>query len=427
MGSIKYFAKTISESSESSRWFATNGDIEFDSIKEVALQSKEKLKYDIYEPSEDVEADFEVEEIKIKTALVEGSEDEHGITLKDGMIYGGVYVFEVVKFKNGKVPNDVSTIHWGYRYETENGVGEGDFHNGTGRKISVSLSTVEVCGRNLTIYAYIKSKESGASTTNWVHYRFRYFSRARVIAEVEERLTSNYKISQNTTSLCGMAAIFYTFLRIAKDEYKKLALDLHQKGEVTLNKYTIRPRQSMYEMQPFVANEKYPGYRVYSNGKKMPTPELMPFIDWIVMASARSSESSFGYTGESGQNASAINWGSVMEKLLKDFMGYTTVIDKTSLITGFNYTDTLIQMQSDYQEGYQIILLIDSDMLDDSVSYLGNLSNWHYIVYEGGLFFDTEANKYRFTYFTWGELFKDKWFRASVFNSNFYGYYKIKK
>ncbi|RFZ89978.1 hypothetical protein D0C36_23765 [Mucilaginibacter conchicola] len=425
MGSIKYIAKSISEQSTSSRWFATNGDINLNAGKEVAMQSSQKVQYDTYTPPEKENTDPEVEEIQIKTVLDDGYNDSS--TLVKGLVYGKVYAFDAVKFKQGKAPTDLSTIRWGFKYETEQGVVQADFKDGHGKKILVSIEALAVCGKNLTIYAYIKNKDGGASLSTWVHYRFRYFDRAKVKEEINQRLSKNYLINQSSTSLCGMAAIFYCFLRIDSGSYSNLALELHQKGTVTLNQYTVKPNSAMYDMQPTAENTKYPGSRKYSDGTPINPPRLMPLVDWIVLASTRSSESNLGYTGEDGQDFSAINWGSVMTKILKDFMGYTTITDNTTLFTGWDHSDTLIQMQKDYQEGYQVILLIDSDMLDDSVSWAGNLTNWHYIVFEGDLFFDTAADKYQFSYFTWGQFFNKKSFRASVFDSNFYGYYKIKK
>ncbi|GAA4212917.1 hypothetical protein GCM10022289_44400 [Pedobacter jeongneungensis] len=50
MGTIKYISKTITENAESIKWFATNGDINLNASKEVMLQSRDKIKYDRYEP-----------------------------------------------------------------------------------------------------------------------------------------------------------------------------------------------------------------------------------------------------------------------------------------------------------------------------------------------------------------------------------------
>lgn len=51
MGTIKYIGKTITESAESVKWFATKGDIGFNASKEVLLQGKSKSRYGKYKPS----------------------------------------------------------------------------------------------------------------------------------------------------------------------------------------------------------------------------------------------------------------------------------------------------------------------------------------------------------------------------------------
>lgn len=426
MGSIRSFSKNLSETSESSRWFATDGDLQLNAIKEVDIQSKDKVQYEPYVAPEKGTLEYEVDSVITKTKLEKGYNEQGTGPLVDGMVYGKVYVFEAVTFKDGKAPTDFSTIKWAYSFDGEEGKVEGNFHGHKGKKMALSIEALAVCGRNLTIYAYIKSKESGASITTWVHYRFRYFSREVVVREISERLKKNSLIDQNTTSLCGMAAIYYAFLKVAPADYQKIALELHRKGEFTFNKYTIQPNSSMYDMTPLLENEEYPGQREYSNGKKMEKPELMPQIDWIVMASTRSSESGIGYSGKNSETVSAINWGSVMEKLLKDLMGYSTIIDNTAISKINNYPEVLKTMETEYNQGYQIILLINANMLAKKDSWM-NFVNWHYIVFEGNLNIDAEKGECSFNYFSWGKLKVADIFSKSVFNSNFYGYYKIKK
>ncbi|MBB5635372.1 hypothetical protein HDE68_001260 [Pedobacter cryoconitis] len=426
MSSIKYFSKNLSETSGSSRWFATDGDMEFSAIKEMGLQSNQKVKYDNYTPPEKGSDEYEVEVVATKSKLEKGYNAEGTGPLVDGLIFGGAYVFEATLFKNGKIPTDFSTIKWAYSYEGENGKVEGDLDGHTGKKIGVSLLDPGLCGRNLTIYAYINSKESGGSVTTWVHYRFRYFSRQDIKNELAERLKRNYLIDQNNTSLCGMAAIYYVFLRVAPADFEKIALELHQKGEIKLNNYTIKPASSMYEMAPLAENEDYPAIREYSSGTKLKVPLLMPKVDWIVLASTRSSESNLGYSGKSGETVSAINWGSVMLKLMKELMGYTTIIDNTAISTIDKYPEILTTMQEEYNQGYQIIMLINSNMLSKKDSWI-NLTNWHYIVFEGNLCIDEKMKECSFNYFSWGKLVPADTFSKAVFNSNFYGYYKIKK
>jgi len=426
MSSIRYFSKNLSENSESSRWFATDGDLEFNALKEMGLQSNQKVKYDNYTPPEKGVEEYEVEKVSIKSKLEKGYNAEGTGPLVDGLIYGGAYVFEAVQFKNGKIPADFSTIKWAYSFEGDNGKVEGDFHGYTGKKIGLTMEALSACGRDLTIYAYIKSKESGGSSVNWVHYRYRYFSRKDIKAEIAERLKNNYLIDQNNTSLCGMAAIYYVFLRVAAADYEKIALQLHQKGEFKFNDYTIKPANSMYEMTPLPENEDYPAIREYSDGTKIKDPILMPKVDWIVMASTRSSESNLGYSGKNGETVSAINWGSVMTKLLKDLMAYTTIIDNTAISTIDKYPEILTTMQEEYNQGYQIIMLINANMLSKKDSWI-NLTNWHYIVFEGNLSIDEAKQECSFNYFSWGKFKSADVFSKTVFNSNFYGYYKIKK
>lgn len=50
MGTIRYIAKNITETAESSKWIASNGDITFNATNEIIQQSKNKTRYDKYEP-----------------------------------------------------------------------------------------------------------------------------------------------------------------------------------------------------------------------------------------------------------------------------------------------------------------------------------------------------------------------------------------
>ena len=70
--------------------------------------------------------------------------------------------------------------------------------------------------------------------------------------------------------------------------------------------------------------------------------------------------------------------------------------DETSYITGFDYNDTLNQIQSDYNNGWNIIMMIDSDMLDDEASIFGFLTNYHWIVYKGDLNIDNSKKEITF-------------------------------
>ncbi|RYD53155.1 MAG: hypothetical protein EOP52_03170 [Sphingobacteriales bacterium] len=408
---------------------STSASTEIQSAKETVFNSGGKVNYNRYQPGQGKNIQTaEVEEIRLVTPPDQGCDWREGGALRDGLIAASdkTYTFEVVKFRNNVPPRANSDIKWAYRYEGENGVVEGALQqktNGaggsaaTGRQIVLNLSSnLDICGRGLTIYAYIGSQDAGASLNVWVHYRFRFFGRALIKEQTTARAsgTGAYLIDQGSTSLCGMANIFYILAKTNPSGYEQLALKLHQTGTATLNSYTIAPgEKEMYDVVP----------------KKTPYPTRIPEIDWVVMASTRSKESNLGYSGEAGQDFSAINYPSILVKLKKELLGFGEVVDKTSFFmnpTPLDKLDWIIEMQKAYQEGYHVSMLIDSDMLSDSPTRFANFTRWHWVVYEGGLYVDDAAGTYNFKYWCWGRPAVLGKFRHSVFNTNFYGYIKGK-
>ncbi|WP_025142905.1 hypothetical protein [Pedobacter jeongneungensis] len=79
MGTIKYISKTITENAESTKWSATDGNIDFNATKELMLQSADKVKYDRYEPVENKVCNCKVhakaKNFKELVALVKDAED----------------------------------------------------------------------------------------------------------------------------------------------------------------------------------------------------------------------------------------------------------------------------------------------------------------------------------------------------------------
>jgi hypothetical protein len=405
-------------------------------INKISLDELSTASLSLSFPEVSLESRTATGSIIISTELDDGLGISDAATVVKGMLIGKTYAMKLESalrnassgFHGGssnKVKGSQSEIRWGYRYKAGDAEKEGWFVNGHGSSISLTLNTRELCGHFFTIFVVNAQLTVLACTSVWIHFRFRYFSRSTVQAEVHERLIKPDLISQNSTSLCGMAAVFYAFARVKPQDYQLIALELHQKGEVSRNHYTIRPKKSMYDVKPGIENVMYPGIRRYADGTVIKHPRLMPEADWIVLASARSSLGFLGYGGKDGQDFKAINWGRIVRKLLINFLGYHTVIDKTRWFTGFSAKDALKEIEEDYRAGYQIIFLIDSNMLHDQVSYFGNAVNWHYIVYEGALSFDNDKN-FQFSFYSWGQIYKDQIIRSSVFNSTFYGYYKLR-
>ena len=103
--------------------------------------------------------------------------------------------------------------------------------------------------------------------------------------------------------------------------------------------------------------------------------------------------------------------------------------------------NSLEYMERAHKEGATVLMMIDSQMFDDIVSYSYNdlLTKSHWIVYEGGMRFYNAANKpvkeigkatkLVFKFATWGKdplksssLLKYGVITSECFKSTFYGY-----
>lgn len=372
----------------------------------------------------------QVKTIKLLTDLDDGSGNDGSGTVKEksGIVFGKTYTFKVENYTNGD-PKDKSLIKWAVSYTDPE---TGKYYKNTledvvtGDTVNITFKNHNMCGTNLEIKAYINDLENEGKVNVFKHNRFRFFDGKIYLDGLASRRDDPSKIDQQATSLCGTAALLYFFAQNYKSEFFNSYKEFFRTGAGTINKFKLDPNLDLYEVKPIEDNSEYPHYAKYSDGTPCKPHILMHITDWIILAGTRSSDNK-DYEGKNNENWDAINWCSYMVSAMQNLYGASSVEDKTSIFMGGVYSNTLIEIQKLYQEGWHVVLMIDSDMLDDSVSYIGCLTNYHWISYEGDLFFDTENNKYQFSYYCWHQLFKSASFRASVFNSNFYGYIKFKK
>lgn len=269
----------------------------------------------------------------------------------------------------------------------------------------------------------------------WIHYAFRWFQRPQVLNEITERKVYPWKISQHSTSLCGIACIFYFLIKDDPDTYERLALRLHQYGYAHHNNFLILPNAYLCRIDP-EKNHQY--------------PRNMAYVDWITLASVRNVESRLGYQGRASQVASAINWPHILTKLGRNFLGYQNTHFKLfSPIKTYirDYLKDNIKLKilveevdRYYQQGSKIILLVDSDMLYNHSHYhLKNFIQYHWVAYEGGLRMVDQKGEPTSDYasvrticfdiFSWGEEIKhsrtSKGISRNAFIRNYYGYIRI--
>lgn len=311
------------------------------------------------------------------------------------------------------------------------------------------MNEKDICGRTLHVIAYINDEDSEGYLKIWHHNRFRWFDRKIFEVELKERTDDKmpWRINQGGTSLCGMACIFYLFAKEQPEAYKKFAKELFRTGEATHNNYTAKPSEELMEKQ------------INTHGYPMNTGS-MPLIDFVTMAGTRNTDNP-KYKG-GNEEFQAINWPWVMTNLGKKLLGYKTVeidyykVNKSYLRDLFGSDEKVRILEkdidSDYKNGYKISLLIDGSMVaykeEDNYS-LDDFSEYHWIVYEGGLEilnkdgkkgtdYD-EVTNINFNVFTWGEIRNDSpnpkndnnkmpkiRLKKKQFISNYYGYLKMK-
>lgn len=365
-----------------------------------------------------------VEETRVKTIecldqLDEGSaNDSSGTNKIEGVLFDKAYRFKVKEFTKGN-PKNVNNIRWILKFThpetgqvTENILQNKNYR---GLELHIRFSEKDCCGSQMEVCAFIENADSEGKLPIFMHNRFRWFDGGIVDTELQARKNNPKLINQSATSLCGTAAILYIYAKVNAESFYQVYKRFFRTGEGKINNFELLPNKEIYEMKPDKDNDDYPHFK---------SGTLIPQSDWVILVGTRSSDNK-SYTGKDGEDWDAINWPSYMVKAATQLHGATEVEDKTHIITGLNYSQTLKDIEADFAAGWKIILLIDSDMLDDSVSIFGSLTNYHWIAYNGGLSIDEVNSTYTFSYYCWAREYS-KQFRSKVFNTNFYGYIKYK-
>ncbi len=217
-----------------------------------------------------------------------------------------------------------------------------------------------------------------------------------------------------------------------------------------------------------------------ANGKEV---ERMPMADWLSLAVLRSHESTTwiepmvlnpfppivipvpkkmiykGKRENTMDQLAAVNWPGMMERLCREFLGFQNVESvglsfnslerRKSILSIRNYDEqsnddlySLLKMEKAHKEGATVLMMIDSQMFKNRVSYsyMDLFTKSHWIVYEGGLKFLNESNntvtdpkeaiRIFFNFATWGvapsnsheNLENENNISVSCFKSTFYGF-----
>jgi hypothetical protein len=303
-----------------------------------------------------------VKEIELLTPLDDGSKNDKSGGLQKGFVFDKTYEFKVKSYSNG-APVATSLIKWMIKYHSlaQNKWIETPL-NVKGDNVKITLNEKEMCGRFVSVRAYIDDPETEGVLKIWKHNRFRWFDRMLVEDEITERTDkgSPWLVNQSGTSLCGMACIFYLFGKEQPQAYKKFAKELFRTGEATFNKYTVKP--SIEVLEKNIGTLKKKVVAINTGG--------MPLVDFLTMAGTRNTDNPKYKGGE--EEFQAINWPPLMTDLCEKLLGYKDVSSKGiyNPVKPLGYTDFDIKskiedINKQIVNGYKLILMIDSDLIAD--------------------------------------------------------------
>lgn len=111
----------------------------------------------------------------------------------------------------------------------------------------------------------------------------------------------------------------------------------------------------------------------------------MPLIDYITMAGTRNKDNSDYKGGD--EEFQAINWPPLMTNLRENLLGYKNVSSKgiynpvaPLIYTSFDIETKINDINNQFNAGYKLILMIDSDLIDDIWDISG--ADLHWVVLE---------------------------------------------
>ncbi|MDR2205210.1 MAG: hypothetical protein LBE36_03510 [Flavobacteriaceae bacterium] len=382
---------------------------------------------------------YEVKSIGLITPLDDGSSNDNTGKTQKGMIDGKSYTFRVSEYV-GKRPKILGKINWELTYHN---LDDGEWKTipmpTKGETFILNIGG-ETCGRYIYIRAYINDKKNSAVLKIWKHNRFRWFDRKLFEEQLEDRIISPWEIYQAGTSLCGMACIFYLFAKEYPKAYKKFCKDLFRKGTATYNQYTAKPSKEILDKKTV---------KKKSNGKEVMLPEGntgLSLVDFVTLAGIRNSEFPLYKGGD--EDLLAINWTNIMIKLCEKLLGYKTVKSnnaynpiKYSEFDVIKLKDIIKDINKQIEDGFKLILLVDSDLIKYDEDNILNLFEWeyHWVVLESPIeeIQNLNANgeifpTFDFRVYSWGSnpfgkyRFLRKPITAGHFIKNYYGYIKMK-
>lgn len=232
--------------------------------------------------------------------------------------------------------------------------------------------------------------------------RFPWMTRDLVADQLIERVEAPGRIDQRSSSLCGPTSLIYHIARDRPGDYVRFVIDLFESGSATMNDFHIEPGVDMLHYNP-------------DDGD-------IAAADWIALASIRDSKNLlFDYQSVRNEFAGITLPGELASWFAQ--AGYRDVREEANIFFKKNRRDAETASRL-FEEGYNVALLINANMLDGETQTNWSLTPDHWVVLTSPLEF-TETHV-RFTLFTWGDpayaVPQGAELEVGSFVKNYYGY-----
>jgi hypothetical protein len=237
---------------------------------------------------------------------------------------------------------------------------------------------------------------------------FGKFNESTINAEITSRKGVGCAIRQTPTPLCGPANIAYLAAKYKGDLYQKTIKELYNYAECYVGEqnYLIKPRNS------------FTGQNYHADPSDI---RGMAQADYILLTSIQTAFNDFlSYDGL--LNGGGITMPSQMVTLITKMLNAKECHDHTNSIVDQDIS-LANDLNSDYDNGYICLMLLDADMLDGDTY---SMSATHWITLTSKIDIDQEKSTVKFTAFSWGNCAYEFSTTINSFENTFYGYIKVK-
>lgn len=271
--------------------------------------------------------------------------------------------------------------------------------------------------------------------------------RDRVADGLQDRLMNPNLIAQCSTNLCGIAAFVSAWAKDDPVGYAWLGISLFEAGWGRIGRgemlgKVVRPSTELKNAPiPSTPVSKLPiAGKKDANGKdvyiEFETPHglQMNHADWIILASVREAFNTVFSVYTKYDPLEPLQGMATPGEVVKEFKaaGYTQIIEKTNWGLGEGL-DNLNEANAYLQNKWQVVLLINSNMLkDETIDKSSTISN-HWIRMRTEIKMNLVGKDYvipPFEIFTWGKVRQVPEALPSItwptFMKNYYGFIAVK-